>query len=285
MSKFTDWLRELARARVVEPDPETLAAEVAGLVRERLAVEAPPPEPRSSPASRLRSIQTAPSPRGSASRHAHEISLVATLGAPRGPGISTDRPPDAYWPDSPRPGVGGGRDPMPKSTFSPTGAAGWDLESQPPLVGAEHRSSVRLYVISPRTRSLLTSAGVVAMIGQLTSYLAAGKVAALYARSAGQDIKSIGCQVTRSHVWADILPEDFTSVANGIAGVLQARTVAAARGSTHAGRSPAWSTRASRCRRRCSRRPASRACSWSARRPGTARSGTSASPARRATRP
>lgn len=97
------------------------------------------------------------------------------------------------------------------------GGAGFAIEFHPPGAGAEHRSTVRLY-LATRTKSRLTGAGQSAVIGVLNSYLTASKAAAVQTRAGATSSPKI--EVTPEGCIVDLLPEDATTVAASLTAVV-----------------------------------------------------------------
>ncbi len=98
------------------------------------------------------------------------------------------------------------------------GGGGFAIEFQPSIVGAEHRSTVRMYVGNHGARSRLTGTGMSAVLGVLNTYLTAGKASAIRSRG-GDNIAPI-CQISPDGAIIDILPEDGAALGASLTAVL-----------------------------------------------------------------
>lgn len=97
------------------------------------------------------------------------------------------------------------------------GGGGFTIESHPPNVGAEHRSTVRLYM-SNRGRGRLTGAGFSAVLGVVNAYLTSSKCAAIQTRAGSN--ASVQCDLACEGLAIDILPEDATTLAASLTAVV-----------------------------------------------------------------
>lgn len=97
--------------------------------------------------------------------------------------------------------------------------SGWQVEACPPNADATHPRTVRLQVTS-RTRSKLTGAGQQALLAVFNTYLSTGTKPAdiIIRHGAGGDT---GMEITRSHAWLSILPEDGPALIASICAVFQ----------------------------------------------------------------
>lgn len=97
------------------------------------------------------------------------------------------------------------------------GGAGFAIESHPPNAGAEHRSTVRLF-LATRSRARLTGAGVAATMAVLNTYLSSAKCAAIQTRAGSGASPKV--EVTPEGCIIDLLPEDTTAVAASLTAVV-----------------------------------------------------------------
>lgn len=100
---------------------------------------------------------------------------------------------------------------------NPVGMHGWAIEANPPNAGAEHPSTVRL-VCTSSGKTRLTAAGIVAVLGQISTYLTSAKVAAIIARSQTQ---TCHIYVDRGQAYMTVLPEDGPAQITALAALFQ----------------------------------------------------------------
>lgn len=97
------------------------------------------------------------------------------------------------------------------------GGAGFAIEFHPANAGAEHRSTVRLYMAT-RSKSRLTGAGLSAVMGVINTYLSSSKAAAVQVRAGATSSPKV--EVTPEGCIVDLLPEDAVTIAASLTAVV-----------------------------------------------------------------